>query len=177
VVPADVRLETFVRGATYAAIVDAGAKVDRALRAGALAVGAAVEIETLPGYMPLFVDTALGALFKDNALMLVGDAGWAEMGPIAASTDAGDLSHVLPVLHPSHGGCVGTNHAADFEIQDPDVAYVTPAKAMAWTIVDLLSDDAAHAQRVLHNFQPRLTRETYLTHMRGLARTERYPPA
>ena len=97
------------------------------------------------------------------------------LGPIAASTDAGDLSHVLPVLHPSHGGCVGTNHAADFQIQDPDVAYVTPAKAMAWTIVDLLSDDAAQARRVLHDFQPRLTRETYLAHMRGLAQTERYP--
>ena len=108
-----------------------------------------VEIETLPGYMPLFVDSAMGALFKDNALALVGDASWAEMGPIAASTDAGDLSHVLPVLHPSHGGCVGTNHAADFQIHDPDVAYVTPAKAMAWTIVDLLSDDATQARQVL----------------------------
>ena len=142
VVPADVRLETFVRGATYTAIADADAKVDRALRAGALAVGAAVEIETLPGYMPLFVDPALGALFKDNALELVGESGWAEMGPISASTDAGDLSHVLPVLHPSHGGCVGTNHAADFQIQDPDVAYITPAKAMAWTIVDLLANES-----------------------------------
>lgn len=175
VVPADVRLETFVRGATYEAIVDAGEKVDRALRAGALAVGASVDIETLPGYMPLFVDTTMGALFKDNALALVGPASWAEMGPIAASTDAGDLSHVLPVLHPSHGGCVGTNHAADFQIQDPEVAYVAPAKAMAWTIVDLLADNAAHAQQVIHHFQPRLTRATYLAHMRSLARTERYP--
>jgi amidohydrolase len=176
VVPADVRLETFVRGATYAAIADADAKVDRALRAGALGVGAAVEIETLPGYMPLFVDAALAALFKDNALELVGEQGWAELGPISASTDAGDLSHVLPVLHPSHGGCRGTNHGADFQIDDPQDAYITPAKAMAWTIVDLLSDEAAHARRVLDTFRPRLTRATYLTHMRGLARTEHYPP-
>jgi len=177
VVPADVRLETFVRGATYAAIADADTKVDRALRAGALAVGATVEIQTLPGYMPLFVDAALGALFKDNALELVGDQGWAELGPISASTDAGDLSHVLPVLHPSHGGCTGINHAADFQVHDLDVAYVVPAKAMAWTIVDLLSDNAAQARQVLANFQPRLTREAYLAYMRGLARTERYPPS
>jgi amidohydrolase len=175
VVPADVRLETFVRGATYTAIADADAKVDRALRAGALGVGAVVEIETLPGYMPLFVDAAMAALFKANALSLVGDQGWVEMGPIAASTDAGDLSHVMPVLHPSHGGCVGTNHAADFQIQDAEAAYITPAKAMAWTLVDLLSSDAAHARRVLKDFRPPLTRETYLAHMRGLARTERYP--
>ena len=43
VVPADVRLETFVRGTSYDAIADAAAKVDRALKAGALAVGARVE--------------------------------------------------------------------------------------------------------------------------------------
>jgi amidohydrolase len=175
VVPADVRLETFVRGATYSAIADADSKVDRALRAGALAVGATVEIDTLPGYMPLFVDAAMGALFKDNALALVGDQGWAELGPISATTDAGDLSHVLPVLHPSHGGCVGVNHGADFQIQDTEVAYITPAKAMAWTIVDLLSNDAAHARRVLDAFRPPLTRAAYLAHMRSLARTERYP--
>jgi amidohydrolase len=169
VVPADVRLETFVRGATYSAIADAAAKVDRALHAGALAVGASVEIETLPGYMPLIVDPDLGAIFKRNALELVGDSGWAEMGPIAASTDAGDVSHVMPMLHPSHGGCRGTNHAADFEIDDPYVAYVQPAKAIAHTIVDLLADDAAEARRVLHGFRPRMTRANYLTHMRGLA--------
>ncbi len=177
VVPADVRLETFVRGATYAAIADADAKVDRALRAGALGVGAAVEIETLPGYMPLFVDPALGALFKDNAIALVGQPAWAELGPISASTDAGDLSHILPMLHPSHGGCAGTNHAADFQIQDLETAYITPAKALAWTIVDLLSDGAAHARHLLANFQPRLTRDGYLDHMRGLARRERFQAA
>jgi amidohydrolase len=175
VVPADVRLETFVRGATYEAIADAEAKVDRALRAGALAVGASVEIETLPGYMPLLVDRGLGELFKRNALELVGEAGWAELGPIAASTDAGDLSHVMPVLHPSHGGCVGTNHAADFQIADAETAYLRPAKALAWTIVDLLADEAAAARRVLAAFRPRLSRDAYLAHLRSLARTERYP--
>ena len=51
VIPADVRLEMYVRGKSIQAIADADRKVDRALRAGALALGAKVEIETLPGYM------------------------------------------------------------------------------------------------------------------------------
>ena len=38
-VPADVRMETFVRGRTLDAIMDANVKVDRALKAGAMAVG------------------------------------------------------------------------------------------------------------------------------------------
>src|SRR2546426_1687092 len=51
VIPGEVRIETYVRGKTVEAILDANRKVDRALRAGALALGATVEIETLPGYM------------------------------------------------------------------------------------------------------------------------------
>ena len=47
-VPAEVRMETFVRGRTVEAIVDANRKVDRALKAGALAVGANVNIQTIP---------------------------------------------------------------------------------------------------------------------------------
>jgi len=176
VVPAEARLETFVRGATYSAIADASDKVDRALKAGAMAVGASVEIETLPGYMPLIVDPSMAELFKRNALDLVGADGWAELGPITASTDAGDLSHVMPVLHPSHGGCSGTNHAADFHIADPQVAYIQPAVAMAWTIIDLLSDGATEARRVLSSFTPRLTKAEYLTHVRGLASRQLYTP-
>ena len=41
-VPADVRMETFVRGRTIDAYTSAAKKVDRALRAGAMAVGGRV---------------------------------------------------------------------------------------------------------------------------------------
>src|SRR4026209_2174524 len=67
VIPGEVRLETFVRGKTLEAIADADRKVDRALRAGALALGATVEIETLAGYMPLFNHMGMADLFKANA--------------------------------------------------------------------------------------------------------------
>jgi hypothetical protein len=40
-----------VRGRTLPATLDANAKVDRALRAGALALAATVEIETSPAYL------------------------------------------------------------------------------------------------------------------------------
>ena len=46
VIPGEARVETYVRGRTLDGIRDANAKVDRALRAGALALGATVEIET-----------------------------------------------------------------------------------------------------------------------------------
>jgi amidohydrolase len=174
VVPHEVRVETFVRGASLEAIHGAALTVDRAMRAGALALGAEVEIETLPGYLPLSVDRRLGGLFRENAVALVGAAGWNE-GPLcAACTDAGDLSHIMPVLHPNHGGCAGYNHTAGFRITDPYAAYVTPAKALAATIVDLLGEGARGAQATLAAFAPKLTRDGYLAQMRALTRTERF---
>src|SRR5260370_376624 len=60
VVPAEVTMETFVRGGSREAIIDANTKVDRCLRAGAMAMGAEVEINTIPGYLPQRNDRRLG---------------------------------------------------------------------------------------------------------------------
>jgi hypothetical protein len=35
------------------------------------------------------------------------ERGWSENAVSTASTDAGDLSALMPVLHPTHGGCRG----------------------------------------------------------------------
>lgn len=175
VVPADVRLETFVRGATLEAIDEAAAKVDRSLHAGALAIGASVEIRTLSGYLPLSVNRELGNVFRENAVELVGAPCYGESPSNSASTDAGDLSHVMPMLHPNHGGCEGANHTVDFRITNPIDAYVTPAKAMTHTLIDLMSGDAELAKSVVTAFKPKLTRDAYLAKMRALNRTERFP--
>ena len=73
-VPADVRLETFVRGKTVEAIADAARKVDRSLRAGAQAIGARVQITTIPGYLPQQMDSNLVALTRANCAAVVGEA-------------------------------------------------------------------------------------------------------
>src|SRR5262244_4025052 len=66
VIPGEVRIETYVRGKTMQEILDANVKVDRALRAGALALGATVEIETIPGYMPMTCDPTMARHFRDT---------------------------------------------------------------------------------------------------------------
>ncbi len=172
VIPAEVRIETYVRGKTVEAMLEANQKVDRALKAGALALGAKVEIETLPGYLPLVNNEALAGIFRANAVSLVGEDHYATAGHRAGSTDMGDLSHVMPVLHPYIGGASGGHHAADFAITDPVLAYVTSAKALALTAVDLLWDGGALAQDVLRSFKPRMTKDEYLAFQRGLQRRE-----
>ncbi|MER3450675.1 MAG: amidohydrolase [Chloroflexota bacterium] len=174
IVPADVRMETFVRALNLEALEDANQKVDRCLRAGALAVGAKVVIETMPGYLPLEQNPDLVRIFKANAVQLVGEEGYRDLPPTQASTDAGDLSHILPVLHPSASGSVGQIHGADFRVGDPELAYVIPAKAMAMTVVDLLADGAVLARQVKANSRPKLTKRQYLESMRRLFSTQEY---
>jgi amidohydrolase len=176
VIPGEARIETYVRGRTLEGVLDANAKVDRALKAGALALGARVEIETLPGYLPLRCDPTMARYFKANAADLVGAEHYREIGHRAGSTDMGDLSQVMPVLHPYMGGARGTGHAADFAIDDPALAYVEPAKALAAMVVDLLWEDAAGAREVLAHAAPGLSRERYLALHRGVARREVYEP-
>jgi amidohydrolase len=174
VIPGEVRLETYVRGRTVEAIVDAQKKVDRAFKAGALALGARVEIETLPGYMPMTCDGTMARLFKDTAADLVGAEHYREIGHRTGSTDMGDLSMVMPVLHPYIGGATGSGHGADYRIVDAPLAYVTQAKALAAMAIDMLADGAQGAHAVLKAAKPPMTRERYLAFQRGLARREVY---
>jgi amidohydrolase len=172
VIPADVRLETYVRGKTVEAILDANTKVDRALKAGALALGAQVEIETLPGYLPLFNNLQMAEVFQANAVALVGEDNYTSIGHRTGSTDMGDISHVMPILHPYMGGASGMGHGANFEITDPQLAYLGPAKALAMTAVDLLWDSAETARGILSRTKSRMTKADYLTFQRGINRRE-----
>jgi amidohydrolase len=172
VIPGEVRLETYVRGRSVEAILDAQKKVDRAFKAGALALGATVEIETLPGYMPMTCDATMTRYFKDTAIDLVGAEAYREIGHRTGSTDMGDLSMVMPVLHPYIGGATGSGHGADYRIVDAQLAYVSQAKALAAMAIDMLAEGAAGARAVLASAKPPMTREQYLSFQRGLARRE-----
>jgi amidohydrolase len=171
-IPADVRMETFVRGATAEAIEVAHKKIDRALQAGALALGARLELTTVPGYLPMQQDPQLVEVFQRNAEALVGADAVGRVGHRGGGTDMGDLGHVMPVLHPFAAGAAGTSHGADFAITDYEAVAVTPAKAMAMTVIDLLGDGGRQARQVLDQFEPRFTKTAYLEFVRSLAGTQ-----
>ncbi len=172
VIPAEARLEMYVRGKNADGVMDASGKVDRALRAGALALGAQVEIETLPGPMPLLCDRTMASLFERAAKGLVGQEHYRDIPHRSGSTDMGDVSQVIPVLHPYMGGAQGPGHAATFAIVDKQLGYVLPAKALAAMVVDLLADGAAGAREVVAKAKPPMTRAGYLAFQRSMARRE-----
>jgi metal-dependent amidase/aminoacylase/carboxypeptidase family protein len=177
VIPGEVRIETYVRGRTVEAIMAANTRVDRALRAGALALGARVEIETLPGYMPMSCDETMASYFEQTMTEMVGAEHYRQIGHRTGSTDMGDLSQVMPILHPYIGGARGTGHGADFEIVDKPLAYLAPAKALASMAIDLMGDGAAGARKVLASARPPMTREQYLAFQRSVSKRELYDGA
>ena len=67
-VPDRVVIDMYIRARTLDAIKDVDAKVDRALRGGALAIGAGVEIINTGGYLPLVQDDKLTSVVKNNIL-------------------------------------------------------------------------------------------------------------
>jgi amidohydrolase len=174
IIPADVRMETFVRARTVEAIEDANMKVDRAIRGGAIALGATARITTVPGYMPMTQDRNLVRLFKANVTALVGADNIGTIGHRTGSTDMGDVSLIMPAVHPYVGGAVGTGHGADYKVVDFDNAVLNAAKGMAMTVIDLLTDGAAEAKRVKAEFTPRFSKQAYLDFTRKLAYEREY---
>lgn len=166
-VPADVRMETYVRAKTMTAIDATHHKVDRALTAGGDAVGAQTIIRTLPGYLPLTCPEALNAIFIDNALQFMKPDKITRIGHFGGSTDMGDLSHIMPTIHPYTGGVTGALHARDFTAVDYYAACILPAKLMAMTAIDLLADGAAQGKQLLSDFKPLLSKDQYVELLEG----------
>ena len=173
-VPADVRMETFVRGRTLEALMDANTKVDRALRAGAMAVGARVKIQTIPGYMPLQQNHGMADIFRANATELVGEENVGYVDHRGGSTDMGDISHLMPVIHPYVGGATGLGHGATYMIEDYELAVIKGAKALAYTAIDLLADNASHGNTIAGGQRPDMSIPEYLKFMRDFASEETF---
>lgn len=147
VVPERVALEYGVRANNARALRDANEKVDRAFRAGALAMGARVDIETLFAYAPMRYRAATGWQKEIAALLLPEGrfAGVTEEYFTPVSTDVGDLSEKMPVINFTTGGFSGALHSVDYRMEDADTALLLPARVMALSAYRLLRDAAREA--------------------------------
>ncbi|MCL2528248.1 MAG: amidohydrolase [Defluviitaleaceae bacterium] len=159
-VPADVRMETHVRAATPKAMAETNARVNNAIKGCADALGVTVEITDIPGYYPLMQNKELGQLFTANTETAHPGIITEDGNPFAGSTDMGDISWLIPSIHPSISGFAGALHSADFGVEDDNLAFILPAKALVMTTIDLLADNAEEALGVINKY-PRNTKEMY----------------
>ena len=96
-IPNDVRVESYVRGASIEAIVSANNRINRALASSAAAMGANVHLQDFPGYCPLYNDKNLYQLTVDVVKEAFGeewiqeDTKWG-----TGCTDMGDICLLYP---------------------------------------------------------------------------------
>ena len=155
-IPHEVKIESYVRGRTFDAIVKENKKVNRALIGSALSLGANVEIIDMVGYSPLYNDLGMMELARDAAKIAIPEESLAYDPDLigSGSTDMGDLSSIMPVVHPYAGGRIGTSHGADVYLNEPERACVKSAKWQVTMLKLLLENNAERAKTILKNYTP-----------------------
>lgn len=163
-------LESYVRGASFDVIIDANYKVNRALCGAALSLGTNIDICDTPGYAPLKNDQNLMKVFEEAAKLAVPEYACTCTDAVSSgSTDMGDLSCIMPVVHPYAGGAKGKSHGNDYEIIDPVSACVGSAKVQLTMLYLLLCDNAKRANEIIKECKPAFaSKEDYFNYVDNL---------
>jgi amidohydrolase len=121
--------------------------VERCARAAAIASDVTVEINTRRGYRDMINNMALARRFGDH-LQALGRVARERDGQVGAgSTDMGDVSHIVPSIHPwlaivEEGAALCHEHrfAEAAGTSEAGRTAVLAAKAMARTAIELIAD-------------------------------------
>lgn len=169
-IPETVELESYVRGSSFDAIVKANKKVNRALIGAAYSIGTNIEIVDAPGYGPLYNATGMMKLAEEAAKAIIPDYPIGVSEHVGSgSTDMGDLSAIMPVIHPYCGGGRGKSHGNDYEIVDPVAACVDCAKWQLAMLVLLLQDGGKRAKKIKEDYKaPFASKDEYLNFIDSL---------
>ena len=149
-IPDHVSVESYVRGASMEAIAQANRKINRAFAGAAASMGCGVHLWDEHGYAPRVFDQNLKKLCYQVGLELypAEQVEFSERWGTGCS-DMGDVSCVMPAIHPYMGGAEGPSHSSEYYIVDPVWACVESAKVQASIVVRLLENGAERARDIL----------------------------
>ena len=150
VIPAFTSMAWYVRAATAERLEELQAQVVACFEGAAIATGCTFEIKPRGNtYTDMISDPVMVDLFAANSAAL--GRPMARMADLdeggGGSTDMGNVSHVVPSIHPMLGINSGpaVNHQKEFAAHtvtpDGEKAIRDGALAMAWTIIDLATAD------------------------------------
>ena len=163
-IPADVRIETQIRAANAEAIKDADFKVTRAFQAGGDAVGAKTVITDFPGYMPSVEYPEMAGVMYGNLAALLGEENVSLIPGKRGSGSSGqaDIQAIMPAIQARIGGGAGALHTKNYRLTDKETAYISAAKVLAMTVIDLLAEGAETGIDIKNASRPPYTKERYL---------------
>lgn len=149
VTPAFTSMSWYVRSLDIARLDELTAKVTACFEAAAMATGCTYEpTEHGHTYHDLVVDPMLADLYAENSETLGRPmARVADAPPRGGSTDMGNVSHIVPTIHPMLDihSLPAVNHQREFAAHtvttDGEKAIDDGALAMAWTVIDVAAGD------------------------------------
>ncbi|HEY8546381.1 MAG TPA: M20 family metallopeptidase [Acidimicrobiales bacterium] len=153
IVPAYAAAEWMVRSPTLARLQRLKERFTACLQAGADAAGCTVEIAWQdPAYADMVDNGVIAERYVDNARRLGREVVAPTLGgKVVGSTDMGNVSYVVPSIHPMirvapPGVPIHTPEFATYAGGEAgDTAVVDGAKALAFTVADLWLDEAVLA--------------------------------
>ena len=162
-----------MRGDSFEAINEANKKVNRALCGAALSLGTNIDITDIPGYSPLNNDVNMIELAKDAAALALPEEPFnINQTKSTGSTDMGDLSCIMPVIHPYAAGGEGIGHGENYRIADPEKACVSSAKWQLAMLLLLLENNAVRAKKIINEYTPLFaSKEDFLNYVDSLNST------
>lgn len=170
-IPETATIESYVRGLSLKGIKRENQKIDRALIGAALSFDMNVEIVDEPGYAPLQNDTQMLQVAQEVYEAVTGETFEIVQGYSTGSTDMGDLSTIMPVVHPYIGGAQGKGHGNDYVIADKEKACITNVKWQIAMLTALMGNGAARAKEIVKNYQPAFaSKQAFLEHQDSLKR-------
>ena len=153
IIPEHAACEFSVRAATGPELVRVRAIVERCARAAAMACGVEVEMGTREGYREMRNNMTLARAFGTEMIALGRTPKEGDNSVGAGSTDMGDVSHVVPSIHPYVGICDAgeslchEHRFAERAGSDRGMeSMLVAAKAMARTAARLMEDGALLAE-------------------------------
>ena len=154
-VPDRVAVEAYLRAASMEAMAAYNERINRAFAASAAAMGCRLQIIDHHGYAPRRYDPIMTQAAAEAAKNFFPREKIRMNAPFSGGcSDMGDVSSVMPVIHPHIGGLSGTAHGSDLQIADPYMATVVSAKLQAAIAVRLLEDGAALAREAVEKARP-----------------------
>jgi len=144
IVPSVAVMEWNIRATTVKRLRELEPKVISCFEAAAMATGCSVEVKELsPLCKDLLTNTTLASLFYENATQL--GMCYNTKPTVTFSTDMGNVSYVVPSIHPMYfiGDGTQVNHTREFTmVTNTPAAHnatLTAAKAIAMTTIDVLT--------------------------------------
>ena len=86
----------------------------------------------------------------------------------------GDVSQIMPAIHPYVGGATGLGHGATYVVEDYQLSVITAAKSIVGTVIDALGDGGTKGGKIVAEHRPEMTRHEYLSLMRSLAKEDMF---